>query len=68
LVLIPQGPQEDLHIDGSIRIEDGSENDGFVFTSDSNGTGTWRRAAIGAIRGNLVTGVDIAYKVGSAWL
>ena len=34
-------PTETLHIDGTFRLEDGNQNDGYVLTSDSTGVGSW---------------------------
>lgn len=56
-----QDPQETLHIDGSLRIEDGSEAIGKVLTSDASGTGTWEYPSINNVIGTLGTGVDIPH-------
>ncbi len=56
-----QDPQETLHIDGSVRIEDGSEATGKVLTSDANGTGTWEYPSIDNVIGTLGAGVNIPY-------
>lgn len=34
-------PQQKLHVIGSVRVEDGTQNNGYVFTSDANGVGHW---------------------------
>jgi len=34
-------PTEKLHIEGSVRIVDGTEQNGYVLTSDANGVGSW---------------------------
>lgn len=34
-------PTEKLHIEGSVRIVDGTEQNGYVLTCDSNGVGSW---------------------------
>ncbi|MGP2569625.1 hypothetical protein ACT4R9_00705 [Ornithobacterium rhinotracheale] len=41
-------PDEKLHIkDGHIKIEDGTQQEGRVLTSDANGVGTWQALSIG---------------------
>jgi hypothetical protein len=35
-------PNLQLHVEGSIKIEDGSEGDGKVLTSDANGLASWQ--------------------------
>jgi hypothetical protein len=35
-------PTEKLHIDGSVRIVDGTEQNNYVFTSNPNGVGSWQ--------------------------
>ncbi len=35
-------PSEELHVVGSIRMVDGSEQSGYVLTSDANGVGSWQ--------------------------
>ena len=37
-------PTEKLHLDGSFRLQDGSEQPGYVLTSDANGVATWQPA------------------------
>ncbi|MCS7298230.1 MAG: hypothetical protein RMK19_06795 [Bacteroidia bacterium] len=37
-------PTHRLHVNGKVRITDGSEGNGRVLTSDANGVGTWRYA------------------------
>jgi len=34
-------PTQKLHVAGKVRIADGSQQNGYVFQSDANGTGTW---------------------------
>ncbi|MFN8292027.1 MAG: hypothetical protein U0U70_17365 [Chitinophagaceae bacterium] len=36
---------EKLHVIGKIRMEDGSQANGYVLTSDANGVGTWKPVA-----------------------
>ncbi|MEM9821199.1 MAG: tail fiber domain-containing protein, partial [Bacteroidota bacterium] len=35
-------PDASLHIDGSFRLENGSQQDGYVLSSDANGTAIWK--------------------------
>ncbi|MCB0643029.1 MAG: hypothetical protein KDC44_15375, partial [Phaeodactylibacter sp.] len=35
-------PEAKLHVVGSMRIADGTQNSGYVFTSDANGLGSWQ--------------------------
>lgn len=46
-----KNPSATLHINGkkgsTFRMTDGTENDGFVLTSDANGNGTWQPVASG---------------------
>ena len=35
-------PQENLHLTGNIRMDDGNQQAGNVMTSDENGTGSWQ--------------------------
>ncbi|MCK0203563.1 hypothetical protein MWN41_11115, partial [Ornithobacterium rhinotracheale] len=53
-------PTEKLHIkDGHIKIEDGTQQEGRVLTSDANGVGTWQALSMGnkitslTLQGNL---------------
>lgn len=41
-------PSEMLHVVGKVRIVDGNQAEGKVFTTDSNGVGTWRTPSGGA--------------------
>lgn len=34
-------PTEKLHVEGSVRIVDGTEQNGYVLTSDADGVGSW---------------------------
>ncbi len=38
-------PDATLHIDGSIKYEDGNQADGYVLTSDADGNATWQAAS-----------------------
>jgi len=49
-------PGEKLHVVGKIKIVDGNQASGKVFTSDANGVGTWQAAASGGGSGDI-TGV-----------
>jgi len=35
-------PTEKLHVEGSVRIVDGNEQNGYVLTCDTNGVGSWQ--------------------------
>ncbi len=35
-------PNQRLHVNGSIRMVDGNQQDGYVMISDANGTGSWQ--------------------------
>jgi hypothetical protein len=39
-------PVEELHVTGSIRMVDGTQANGYVMTSDVNGTGSWQDPAL----------------------
>ena len=41
-------PDATLHIDGSIKYEDGNQADGYVLTSDSLGNASWQAASAAA--------------------
>ena len=43
-------PTEKLHVEGSVKIVDGTEQNGYVLTSDANGVGSW--APSGNFTGN----------------
>lgn len=34
-------PQADLHVQGAFRLADGSQQDGYILSSDANGDATW---------------------------
>ncbi|MCI5056446.1 MAG: hypothetical protein MRY83_10085 [Flavobacteriales bacterium] len=34
-------PDEELHIEGSVKMVDGNESNGYIMVSDANGTGAW---------------------------
>ncbi|PCI94430.1 MAG: hypothetical protein COB15_14210 [Flavobacteriales bacterium] len=40
-------PTETFHINGTFRLVDGTEQNGFVLTSDANGVGTWQASGGG---------------------
>jgi hypothetical protein len=50
-------PANRLHVLGKVRIEDGTQADGYVFTSDANGLGSWQPQGNGA--GVFVLNSDI---------
>ena len=37
-----ENPTDTLHVNGSFRLQDGTEQNGYVLTSDANGVGTWQ--------------------------
>ena len=45
-------PTEKLHVEGSIKMVDGNESNGYVLTSDANGVGSWVASAGGTFTGN----------------
>jgi hypothetical protein len=51
-------PSEKLHVNGSIRIVDGTEQNGYVLTSDANGVGSWQPSSggSGTFTGGTVSG------------
>ncbi len=40
-------PSEKLHVEGSVRIVDGTEQNGYVLTCDTNGVGSWQASSGG---------------------
>ncbi len=40
-------PTEKLHVEGSIKMVDGNQSNGYVLTSDANGVGSWAASAGG---------------------
>jgi len=44
-------PTEKLHIEGSIKIVDGTQQNGFVLTCDTNGVGSWQPSSGGTSGG-----------------
>jgi hypothetical protein len=51
-------PTEKLHVEGSVRIVDGTEQNGYVLTSDANGVGSWVASAGGIVTGLTTTGTS----------
>lgn len=47
-------PQENLHVNGSFRLDNTTKGIGKILTSDTNGTGTWQFLAIPKILGSMV--------------
>ena len=41
-------PDEELHVVGNIKMEDGNQQSGYVLTSDANGVASWAPAPSGA--------------------
>ncbi|MDC7999765.1 hypothetical protein POV26_01835 [Aequorivita todarodis] len=55
-------PTANLHVNGNVRIVDGTQATGRVLTSSANGTASWRAQSIDNITGNVVgNGVNIPY-------
>jgi len=50
-------PTSRLHVTGGVRIEDGTQGAGKIFTSDATGNGTWRYPAIATKSIFLASGV-----------
>lgn len=48
-----------LHITNTVRIEDGTEANGYVFTSDNVGIGSWQPSA-GTTSGNCITDLYVS--------
>ena len=43
------------------RLEDGNQKTNFVLTSDTNGVGTWKPAAVNRIQGIIGAGIDVPF-------
>ena len=41
-------PTEKLHVEGSIKMVDGNQSNGYVLTSDANGVGSWQASSGGS--------------------
>lgn len=48
-------PTERLHVDGKIRIVDGTQSNNYFLASDANGVGTWKPVVIQSIAGTIGT-------------
>jgi len=48
-------------IPGAIQIQDGTQDSGYVLTSNSSGVGTWKKPTVNATYGVLGAGVNIPY-------
>jgi len=48
-------PTEKLHIEGSVKIVDGTQQNGYVLTCDANGVGSWQSSSTGGTN-TFVTG------------
>lgn len=46
-----------LHVEGSVRIVDGTQANGYIFTSDANGVGSWQAPAIAAVGNQVVVSI-----------
>ncbi len=56
-------PTETLHVNGSFRLEDGSEGTNRVLKSDANGVSSWSDYGIPVVLGTLGNGINIAYNI-----
>lgn len=52
-------PTETLHVDGTFRLVDGTQNNDFILTSDANGVARWDRISLQIIEGIIGAGVNI---------
>ncbi len=59
-------PGEMLHVEGALRIEDGSEGSGKVLTSDGNGSTSWQAPAAGGVLQFVYTNSGAYASLGSA--
>ncbi len=48
-----ESPTEKLHVEGSVRIVDGTEQNGYVLTCDANGVGSWQPSTSGGTGGGV---------------
>ena len=51
-------PTETLHIDGTVRIEDGTEQNGYVLTCDATGVASWQPSSGGTSGGTVYWGIE----------
>ena len=51
---------------GVFQLKDGSQNTGYVLTSDTNGVGSWKKPSVHATYGVLGAGVNIPYTANTA--
>ena len=58
-------PTEKLHIEGSIKIVDGTEQNGYVLTSNANGVGSWQPSTGG---GGSFTGNTSGDCISDLWV
>ena len=58
-------PTQKLHVNGSIRIVDGTQANAKVLTSDANGNSSWKSIGIENVLGVLGAGVNIPYTTGN---
>jgi hypothetical protein len=61
-------PTERLHIDGSIRIVDGTQNNNFVLTSDATGKASWRDLNANKAYAELFRTTDLQLPAGTIQL
>lgn len=61
-------PSETLHVGGSVRIADGSEGQGKVLTSDSNGVASWQASTCSCVpSGAIVMWSGSIASIPSGW-
>lgn len=46
---------------GAVRIQDGTQGNGYVFTSTADGTGTWKQPRAQVVRGTTTGGYDFPF-------
>ena len=54
-------PDADLHLVGALKVEDGTQAEGYVLTSDTDGNASWQAATIDTL--NLVADADADTKI-----
>jgi len=58
-------PTETLHVNGTFRLVDGTQQEGNVLTSDADGVASWQRQALRIVEGDIGAGVNISYSMTS---
>lgn len=54
-------PTETLHVEGTFRLVDGTQDNNYILTSDANGVARWDRVSLQIIEGTIGGGVNIPY-------